>query len=146
MNKYRRLTKGDIATISEAIADPECRTLAEAARRVGMDPSGIRLPQGKLDEIEALIAPLLKEGNQSLLGIYQSHAAEIPVSIATLYSYVDKKAFKSIRHINSEPRRLLNGNCPGEVARAFLNEKVPGLNGYRIIKPDEVRLTPDLLR
>ena len=436
MTKFRRLTKGDIATISESIADPECRTLAEAAQRVGMDPSGIRraivrlrsiahtklrnrcglcrkchvkslcrdcpsggsrecrvcpsancnaicpdfrelpdcrrltrwpyccngcpdsarcrltkakfepiaawertaenrsaprsgirLPQGKLDEIEELIAPLLKDGNQSLLGIYQSHSAEIPVSIATLYSYVDKKAFKSIRnidlqkkvkypqrrakkagepsnraflpgrtyddfvaavtsepgrevvemdtvvgptgtgpclltllfrksnfmlafwmpsktlaevakvfrrimstlgselysrtfgvvltdngsefadplsvevdqktgeklaslyycdpgmsgqkgkieknhvelrkvfpkgtdfsrfdqadvnlalrHINSEPRRLLNGNCPGEVARAFLNEKVPGLNGYRIIKPDEVRLTPDLLR
>ena len=42
MNKFRRLTKGDITTISEAIADPECRTLAEAAQRVGMDPSGIR--------------------------------------------------------------------------------------------------------
>lgn len=42
MTKFRRLTKGDIATISDAIADPECRTLAEAAQRVGMDPSGIR--------------------------------------------------------------------------------------------------------
>ena len=52
----------------------------------------------------------------------------------------------ALRRINSEPRRLLNGNCPGEVAREFLNEKVPGLNGYRIIKPDEVRLTPGLLR
>ena len=36
MTKFRRLTKGDIATISEAIADPEGRTLAEAAQRVGV--------------------------------------------------------------------------------------------------------------
>ena len=437
MNKYRRLTKGDISTIAEAIADPECKTLAEASERVGMDPSGvrraiirlrtvsptklrnrcglcrkchvtalcegcpfngerecrncpsvscnsvcpafrelpdcrrltrwpyccngcdrinycrltkakfdpiaayertlanrseprtgIRTPREKLDEIEAkFLIPLLKGNGQSLLEIYQTHGPEMPVSIVTLYSYIDRKAFRTIRnidlqkkvkypghyrkkadeptnkaflagrtydeflaafsadpaaevvemdtvvgptgtgpclltllfrksnfmlafwmprktsaevakvfarirralgkeaysstfriiltdngsefadpmpiecdpetgeklvslyycepgksgqkgkieknhvelrkvfpkgtdftnvtqaevdlalcHINSEPRRNLNGNCPGVVAKAFLNEKVPALNRYRFIKPDEVRLTPSLIR
>ncbi len=45
-----------------------------------------------------------------------------------------------------EPGSLLNGNCPGTIAKAFLDEKVPALNGYRFIKPDEAKLTPSLIR
>lgn len=30
----------------------------------------------------------------------------------------------ALRHIDSEPRRSLNGDCPGAIARAFIDEKV----------------------
>ena len=33
MNKYRRLTKGGITTVAKAIADPECKTPAEASKK-----------------------------------------------------------------------------------------------------------------
>ena len=52
----------------------------------------------------------------------------------------------ALSHINSEPRTLLNRNCPGVVAKAFLDIKVIGLNNYHFIKPDEVTLHPDLLK
>lgn len=52
----------------------------------------------------------------------------------------------ALSHINSEPRALLNRNCPGVVAKAFLDIKVISLNDYHFIKPDEVTLHPDLLK
>lgn len=52
----------------------------------------------------------------------------------------------ALSHINSEPRTLLNRNCPGVVAKAFLDIKVTNLNNYHFIKPDEVTLHPDLLK
>lgn len=52
----------------------------------------------------------------------------------------------ALRHVNSEPRGHLNGNCPGEVARAFVNEKVLGLNEYRFMPRDRVNLTPGLVK
>lgn len=52
----------------------------------------------------------------------------------------------ALSHINSEPRTLLNRNCPGVVAKAFLDIKVISLNNYHFIKPDEVTLHPDLLK
>ena len=52
----------------------------------------------------------------------------------------------ALSHINSEPRALLNRNCPGVVAKAFIDLKVISLNNYRFIKPDEVTLHPDLLK
>ena len=52
----------------------------------------------------------------------------------------------ALSHINSEPRALLNRNCPGVVAKAFLDIKVISLNNYHFIKPDEVTLHPDLLK
>lgn len=51
----------------------------------------------------------------------------------------------ALRHVNSERRRLLNWNCPGQIARAFLSEKVLALNEYRFVRPDDVNLTPSLL-
>ena len=52
----------------------------------------------------------------------------------------------ALSHVNSEPRALLNRNCPGAVAKAFLDPKVISLNNYRSIKPDDVTLHPDLLK
>lgn len=52
----------------------------------------------------------------------------------------------ALSHVNSEPRALLNRNCPGAVAKAFLDIKVISLNNYHFVKPDEVMLHPDLLK
>lgn len=52
----------------------------------------------------------------------------------------------AMRHVNSEPRAILNGNCPGVIARAFLDEKVLALNEYSPLDADSVFLHPDLFR
>lgn len=52
----------------------------------------------------------------------------------------------ALSHINSEPRGILNGNCPGIIARVFIDSKVIALNDYKYINPDEVTLHPDLIK
>lgn len=52
----------------------------------------------------------------------------------------------ALSHVNSEPRALLNGNCPGDIARVFLDGKVIALNGFEKVDPDLVNLHPSLLR
>lgn len=52
----------------------------------------------------------------------------------------------ALSHINSEPRGILNGNCPGVIARVFLDEKVISLNNYHSINPDDVNLHPNLVK
>ena len=52
----------------------------------------------------------------------------------------------ALKHINSEPRKILNGNCPGKIASVFIDEKVLSLNDYSFINPDEVVLHPDLFK
>ena len=51
-----------------------------------------------------------------------------------------------LSHVNSEPRTILNKNCPGTIAKVFLNEKVLAINEYQLIEPDSVMLHPDLLK
>ena len=52
----------------------------------------------------------------------------------------------ALSHINSEPRAILNGNCPGVIAKVFLNEKIPALIGYSFVDADLVDLHPTLLK
>lgn len=52
----------------------------------------------------------------------------------------------ALRHVNSEPRSILNGNCPGTIAKVFLDEKVIRTNNYKFIEPDEVNLHPNLFK
>lgn len=52
----------------------------------------------------------------------------------------------ALSHINSEPRAILNGNCPGVIAKVFLNEKIPALTGYSFVDADLVNLHPTLLK
>ena len=52
----------------------------------------------------------------------------------------------ALSHINSEPRAILNGNAPGEIAHVWLNEKVLELNEYQFIERDRVFLHPSLLK
>ena len=52
----------------------------------------------------------------------------------------------ALSHINSEPRTILNKNCPGIIARVFLDSKVISLNNFTLINPDDVFLHPNLFR
>lgn len=52
----------------------------------------------------------------------------------------------ALSHVNSEPRAILNKNCPGLIARVFLEDKVISLNDFKLINPDDVKLHPDLLK
>ena len=52
----------------------------------------------------------------------------------------------ALSHINSEPRAILNGNCPGVIAKVFLDEKILGLNEYSFVDADLVDLHPTLLK
>jgi len=50
--------------------------------------AGISLSEGQLDELDALISPLLNRG-QSLSHIFLSHKDAIPCAMSTLYRYID---------------------------------------------------------
>ena len=52
----------------------------------------------------------------------------------------------ALSHINSEPRAILNGNCPGVIAKVFLNEKILALTEYQFVDADLVNLHPTLLK
>ena len=52
----------------------------------------------------------------------------------------------ALSHINSEPRMILNGNCPGIIAGVFLDSKVIGLNNYKVIESDNVNLHPSVFK
>ena len=49
-------------------------------------------------------------------------------------------------HINSTKRDSLNGHSPFELSRLLLDEKLFTVMQYKAIAPDEVKLTPELLR
>lgn len=52
----------------------------------------------------------------------------------------------ALSNVNSEPRAILNRNCPGVIAKVFLDEKILGLNEYQFVDPDKVILHPSLFR
>lgn len=52
----------------------------------------------------------------------------------------------ALAHVNSEPRAILNGNCPGIIAKVFLDEKILALNEYSFVNADLVTLHPTLLK
>ena len=52
----------------------------------------------------------------------------------------------ALAHVNSEPRAILNGNCPGIIAKVFLNEKILDLNEYSFVNADLATLHPTLLK
>lgn len=49
-------------------------------------------------------------------------------------------------HINSIPRDILKGNTPYKESLYFLNEEILRKMGISLIKPDNVTLSPDLLK
>lgn len=52
----------------------------------------------------------------------------------------------ALSNVNSEPRAILNRNCPGVIAKVFLDEKILGLNEYQFVDPDKVILHPSLFK
>ena len=49
-------------------------------------------------------------------------------------------------HINSTKRDSLNGHSPFELSQLLLDEKLLTVMNYKAIAPDDVRLTPELLK
>lgn len=60
--------------------------------------------------------------------------------------YLQQDVNIALSHVNSEPRAILNGNCPGVIAPVFLDSKVIATNNYKFIEPDEVFLHPNLFK
>ena len=60
--------------------------------------------------------------------------------------FSQKQINTALSHVNSEPRSILNGNCPGIIAKVFLNEKILDLNEYSFVDADLVNLHPTLLK
>ena len=50
------------------------------------------------------------------------------------------------RHINSTKRDSLNGHSPFELSQMLLDEKLLTVMNYRAVAPDDVMLTPELLK
>ena len=68
---------------SAKIADAKARDAASEPRR------GVDLTGAQLADLDALLTPLMKQG-QSLSQIYMAHAEEIPCSLKSLYTHVNK--------------------------------------------------------
>ena len=51
-----------------------------------------------------------------------------------------------VNHINSTPRKSLGGRTPYNIALESINENVLKAYQLRRIEPDEVNLTPKLIR
>lgn len=72
---------------------------AAAMRRRSESRQGPRLTQESLQSMAVLIRPLLKKG-QPLTHIYAEHENEFPVSLRTLYNYIDQKRLRGIANID----------------------------------------------
>ena len=71
---------------------------AASARRRSESRKGIRVTEEQLREMDELITQLIRKG-QPLTHIYAEHADEIPVSLRSLYNYIDAGAM-TIRNID----------------------------------------------
>ena len=49
-------------------------------------------------------------------------------------------------HINSTKRDSLNGHSPFELSQLLLDNQLLSTMGYKLIAPDDVMLTPELLK
>ncbi len=59
--------------------------------------------------------------------------------------FTQRQVNLALSHVNSEPRAILNANCPGKICRIWLDEKVLAVNEYEFIEPDSVFLSPELI-
>ena len=61
---------------------------AAVSRRRSESRQGIRITGEQKEELNALVTPLVKKG-QPLTHIYAEHEAEMPISLRSLYNYID---------------------------------------------------------
>lgn len=79
---------------------------------------GINMTKAQLAELDALISPLILKG-QPISHIYAKHKDEIPCSIRTIYTYVEKQYF-TVRNIDLRRKvryKVRNHRRPTEAAR-----------------------------
>ena len=57
-----------------------------------------------------------------------------------------EKAVLLANHINSTKRDSLNGHSPFELSQLLLDEQLLSATGCKLIAPDDVTLTPELLK
>jgi len=60
--------------------------------------------------------------------------------------YTQEDINMALRHINSEPRAILNGSCPGKIAQVFIDPEAMTLIDHKTINPDEVLVHPSLFK
>lgn len=72
---------------------------AAVKRRRSETRQGVRLTQDELKEMTRIIKPLLKKG-QPLAHIYAEHENEFPVSLRTIYNYIDQGKLRGIANID----------------------------------------------
>ena len=71
---------------------------ASSSRRRSDTRRGARLTDEQLQRIDQLVTKQIKKG-QPLTHIYAEHEAELPVSLRTLYNYIDE-GMLSVRNID----------------------------------------------
>lgn len=76
----------------------------EYSEKLSNSRQGINLSKVEAYEIDQLIAPLIKEKNQSINHIYLNHKEELPFSKQTMYTYINLGVF-SFRNIDL-PRKV----------------------------------------
>ena len=72
---------------------------ATVTRRRSESRQGVRLSKEQLRDITRTIKPLIKNG-QPLAHIYSQHEHEIPVSLRSLYNYIDQGRLRGIANID----------------------------------------------
>ncbi len=72
---------------------------AAARRRREDSHRGVKLTKEELREVAHLIKPLIAKG-QPLTHIYAEHEKELPVSLRTLYNYIDQGKLRGIANID----------------------------------------------
>lgn len=88
---------------------------AAVKRRRSESRQGVRLSKQELQEMAKIIRPLLKKG-QPLTHIYAEHEKEFPVSLRSLYNYIDQGKLRGIanidlrRKVGYKARRTKRGN------------------------------------
>ena len=90
---YRTKCKKDRFYYNARYAD------AAVLRRRSESRQGVRLDKEQLRAVAGLIRPLIRKG-QPLTHIYAEHENEIPVSLRTLYNYIDQGKLRGIANID----------------------------------------------
>lgn len=90
--------KRRICRVSRYLYDAKAAQTA-STRRLSESRRGVDLSFDELMALDALIAPLIKNG-QSIEEVYLTHGNEIPVTVRTIYTYVSDDVLPSLCNAN----------------------------------------------
>lgn len=118
--KNRKLCIKDKYVYSAPYAD------AAVSRRRSESRQGIRLTDQQKDFVDELVTRLVKKG-QPLTHIYAEHEAEMPMSLRSLYNYIDagELTIKNIdlRRKTGYKQRRKNAKGLSHIEKGFANQK-----------------------